>query len=143
MPPHLTLAEGDERRFVPVLGLVAIWRTLYEYGQPSKGAPDVQGWRAGTFLWHAARPADGRVVLQSVEVVVRCLANIPGWNLGRDPTFGQKNQHWLAHAGECARLTAAALEVWDSAPESVQTALLDQAEAQVFALVVAHGTAGE
>lgn len=143
MPSHLTLTEGDARQSVSVLGLVAIWRTLYEYGQSSTGIANVQGWRAGTFPWHAARPADGHVVLQSVEVLVRCLSNISGWNLGYDPTFGQNNHHWLAHTGECTQLTTAALEVWDSVPESVQKALLEQAEGQVFALVVAHGTAGE
>ncbi|MGB7481705.1 MAG: hypothetical protein WA924_15370 [Burkholderiaceae bacterium] len=143
MSAHLTLVDGSAIHTVPILNLVAAWKTLYEYAQPGMVNPDTERWRSASFTWLAENRSDGRVVLQSIEVLCRTVADVATWNIEHDPAFRERNRQWLAAEQNGASLTAAALAVWDCAAPAIRSALIGEVDGRVFSLVVAHGTAGD
>jgi hypothetical protein len=141
MTAYLSFPEDAGCPSTPILNLIAYWKNLYEYGQLTGAAPgDDAEWRQATFQWNGATDPTKRVVLQNVELVVQCACNFPGWRLCQDPEFASRNRRWLLDTGQSARLTEAALEEWDRAPDDLRSVLLEEADGRVFAFVVAHGT---
>ena len=82
--------------------------------------------------------------LHSIELLCRLASNASSWSIANDPAFGQRNQRWLTDDGRGgAKLSTASLEAWDARSPRQRQALMDEADGNVFALVVAHGSRTE
>lgn len=82
--------------------------------------------------------------LHSIELLCRLASNASSWSIATDPAFGQRNQRWLTDDGRGgAKLSTAALAAWDAISPQQRQALTDEADGNVFALMVAHGSSTE
>lgn len=141
MAPNIILVCDSANIAVPLGRFIACWVALHDYGTLANCEDSATAWRSSSLAWRMNDNAPVPTNLHSIELLCRLASNAANWSIALDPAFRQRNQQWLtgsSHGG--AMLSPAALAEWDARSPQQQRALTDEADGNVFALVVAHGS---
>lgn len=117
---------------------------MHSYAEQAVCTDNANVWRSTALAWRMSEKAGMSTNLHSIELLCRLASNASSWSIATDPAFGQRNQRWLTDDGRGgAKLSTAALAAWDAISPQQRQALTDEADGNVFALMVAHGSSTE